>query len=473
MLTFVISSCSLFAGNPHTAIINEGDVVTHCLDTTALAPDTPAYIINNCPQSGGESVNFTLNENTWCVTYEGTNIGGQDTACVILCTNSFVCDTTFFYITTLPSPPVVTDTILINTTETLCNINFPNLNGTATALDNFCGGSSPENVEFTIDNTNLCVDYYAAAQGSGRACIRATSDLGSDYIYFDVVVRMPEPEFLNAEVEVGETIEVCAEDLEIFGGNQKAKSICGSSDFFGAEYIKSDNCFRVEGLEEGTDVVCFTVCDDLGICDSIELEVTVLMRNQPILPVANDDTFDANIGQDNVLTICANDDINAMEDPILTIVPASDGGIDSQWGTSEVSENSCEIIYTPLDLACTQTDSLMYEMCTSNGCNRAIVTINITCEEIQDTSDMIEVFSGFSPNGDDTNDNLEIKGLENYPDHTLTIFNRYGSQLMEVKDYQNDWTGTWNGADLPEGVYYYLIDTGAGSHQSGWFVLHR
>ncbi len=102
-----------------------------------------------------------------------------------------------------------------------------------------------------------------------------------------------------------------------------------------------------------------------------------------------------------------------------------------------------------------------------------MVTINITCEETPDTSETIKVYSGFSPNGDETNDNLEIAGLELYPDHTLTIFNRYGAQLMEVRDYQNDWAGTWNGTDLPEGVYYYLIDTGIGSQRTGWFVLHR
>jgi len=473
MLALVFSFCSLFAGNPHTAIINEGDVFTHCLDTSALLPDQPSYILNNCPQAGGESVNFDLNENTWCVSYEGTNVGGQDTACVVICTGAFVCDTTFFYITTLPSPPVITDTILINSSETLCNINFPNLAGNVLALDNFCGGSNPENVEFTIDNTNLCVDYYGATEGLGRACIRATSDLGSDFVYFDVVVRLPEPEFLNTEVEVGESVELCASDLEIFGANQKVKSICGDSEFFNSEYNQMDNCFNIEGLEEGTDIVCFTICDELDICDSIEVEVTVLMRNQPTVPVANDDIFDAIANQDNTLTVCANDDVNTTEEPTLSIVPASDGGIDSQWGTSTVSPNACEIIYTPLEIACVQTDSLMYEMCTSNGCNRAVVTINITCEEPSDSSDMIKVYSGFSPNGDDTNDNLEIAGLELFPDHTLTIFNRYGAQLLEVKDYQNDWAGTWNGTDLPGGVYYYLIDTGAGSQQSGWFVLHR
>ena len=219
LLTFLVSSCSLFAGNPHIATINEGDQVTFCLDTSALAPGVPTYILNNCPQSGDESVNFTLDENTWCVSYEGTNIGGQDTACVVLCTSSFVCDTTFFYITTIPAPPIITDTILINSTETLCNINFPNLAGSALVLDNFCAGSSPENVEFTIDPTNLCVDYFGMSEGLGRACIRATNDNGTDFVYVDVMVRMPEPEFLSAEIEVGESMDVCASELEIFGEN--------------------------------------------------------------------------------------------------------------------------------------------------------------------------------------------------------------------------------------------------------------
>ena len=39
------------------------------------------------------------------------------------------------------------------------------------------------------------------------------------------------------------------------------------------------------------------------------------------------------------------------------------------------------------------------------------------------------------------NDYFVIEGLENYPDNHIVIFNRWGSQVFETSNYQNDWEG--------------------------------
>ena len=69
-----------------------------------------------------------------------------------------------------------------------------------------------------------------------------------------------------------------------------------------------------------------------------------------------------------------------------------------------------------------------------------------------------------TPNGDGYNDVFIIDGIENYPNNELVIFNRWGSEVFRVKNYQNDWNGkstnnfnVW-GEDLPTGTYYYLFD---------------
>jgi gliding motility-associated-like protein len=70
-----------------------------------------------------------------------------------------------------------------------------------------------------------------------------------------------------------------------------------------------------------------------------------------------------------------------------------------------------------------------------------------------------------SPNGDGINDFLVIDGLEESPNNSLRIFNRYGQMVFEQINYTNEFRGVANtgnlipnqAAGLPEGVYYYLV----------------
>lgn len=72
----------------------------------------------------------------------------------------------------------------------------------------------------------------------------------------------------------------------------------------------------------------------------------------------------------------------------------------------------------------------------------------------------------FTPNGDNINDVLFIKGMKNFPDAQLTVFNQWGQIVFRSKGaYQNDWGGTNNegtgftqGVVLPEGIYFYILD---------------
>ena len=59
----------------------------------------------------------------------------------------------------------------------------------------------------------------------------------------------------------------------------------------------------------------------------------------------------------------------------------------------------------------------------------------------------------FTPNADGKNDTFNIPGLERYPENELSIFNRWGSAVLEKKPYKND----WDGSQLSEGTYFYLL----------------
>lgn len=78
----------------------------------------------------------------------------------------------------------------------------------------------------------------------------------------------------------------------------------------------------------------------------------------------------------------------------------------------------------------------------------------------------------FSPNGDGKNEKFIIGGIEKYPGAKLQVFNRWGSQVYRSNDYRND----WNGSDLNEGTYFYILEVnkpdGMKSYK-GWVFIVR
>jgi gliding motility-associated-like protein len=74
----------------------------------------------------------------------------------------------------------------------------------------------------------------------------------------------------------------------------------------------------------------------------------------------------------------------------------------------------------------------------------------------------INIYSGFSPNGDAFNNTWVIDHAEEYGDRIrVRVFNRWGEPVFESKGYGgsgNEWDGNRNGKPLPVGTYYYIID---------------
>lgn len=86
-----------------------------------------------------------------------------------------------------------------------------------------------------------------------------------------------------------------------------------------------------------------------------------------------------------------------------------------------------------------------------NGCtNWDTVTVYLYPEII--------IPNGFSPNGDGKNDYWVIDNIQQFPDNTVEIYNRWGELLYSVKGYKNDFDGKYKGKDLPAGTYYYVIN---------------
>lgn len=78
-----------------------------------------------------------------------------------------------------------------------------------------------------------------------------------------------------------------------------------------------------------------------------------------------------------------------------------------------------------------------------------------------------EIFNGITPNEDGLNDFFQIEGIENYPNNTLKIYNRWGVLVYQTENYgqgNNLFFGISDGRatikknkELPSGTYFYIL----------------
>jgi gliding motility-associated-like protein len=60
-------------------------------------------------------------------------------------------------------------------------------------------------------------------------------------------------------------------------------------------------------------------------------------------------------------------------------------------------------------------------------------------------------------NGDGLNDVWKITGITSFNRTEVTVFNNQGQIVFTQTGYQNDWGGTYEGNELPDGSYYYVV----------------
>jgi gliding motility-associated-like protein/uncharacterized repeat protein (TIGR01451 family) len=89
------------------------------------------------------------------------------------------------------------------------------------------------------------------------------------------------------------------------------------------------------------------------------------------------------------------------------------------------------------------------------------------------TKEEVLVYSGFSPNGDGIHDYFTIRGLNPEIEHQLIIFNRTGQVLFKNNNYKNNWGGQLDEVQIPDGVYYYVLELKNLTRQSGYVQICR
>ena len=205
----------------------------------------------------------------------------------------------------------------------------------------------------------------------------------------------------------------------------------------------------------GTDSFEYTACDDNGNCSTVVVTITVLPVDDPLQSAENDqytvfenDTLTGNVSEN---------DVNLDGFTFIVTSTVTDGTL--------VFNADGTFTYVP-NAENDGFDEFTYEACDDLGnCYSATVTIII----VDVDGDTVTVAAGFSPNGDNVNETLQIENIEAYPQNKITIFNRWGNVVYEKTGYTNE--AGWNGnADedgamgstkVPEGTYFYALETGA------------
>ncbi len=214
----------------------------------------------------------------------------------------------------------------------------------------------------------------------------------------------------------------------------------------------------VNGVTPGAYTFTWTV--DAGICGISSDEVVITYG---IAPEAEADQSITEFGQSVSIRVVDND--LAPDDIILTI---EENPTD---GTVRISDEGT-VEYTP-DPAFAGEDEFVYMICNEDcpdECSEAIVTVIVGANAPCDVPTII------TPNGDNTNDDFIIPCLatEDYPDNQVIIYNQWGDEVYRSKNYQNDWSGTYNGENLPVGTYFWLVDFNKGEKPSaGFLVIER
>ena len=222
----------------------------------------------------------------------------------------------------------------------------------------------------------------------------------------------------------------------------------------------------------GTDQFIYQACDDSNpsLCDTAKVSISITPVNDA--PTALADTFtiaENEFLQENLLT----NDYDVDGDSLInaTVVTLS------QNGTVDVKADG-RFTYQPFNNY-TGEDTFTYQVCDNQNpalCTEATVTVRIR-------AGLLSIPKGFSPNGDNSYDEWIIGGIRGYADNTVSIFNRWGSVVFKAGRYDNTevvWDGNSSngfragGPQLPDGVYFYVINLGEGQPPlSGFLVLKR
>jgi gliding motility-associated-like protein len=234
----------------------------------------------------------------------------------------------------------------------------------------------------------------------------------------------------------------------------------------------------------------------IGGCDSIQLSARSdartwdWLRNNDTIATGVDKVFASKTGMYKVTisvstlgVVCFNSDsVYVKVEPIPTVTawPADLVGqssitiskgqsIDLNASATGYLLNESSFVWDPAGVNFLAGTNVGTKVTTSNQLDKdQVFTVTVTdgfgcTQSASVTVIVLDDFKLFpynliTPNGDGMNDTWVVENIWAYPEAQVVIFNRYGMEVFNGTNYDlNRWDGTFDGKELPDGAYYYVI----------------
>jgi gliding motility-associated-like protein len=275
--------------------INVSNNATYTVNTAQLL-GTPqsASFINLCAKPTTH-VNFAAPSYP-NITYSGVSVG-NDTACLKVCDQYGICDTTILIVTAqlVPSRKLTyRDSAAVGgILQSKCSILRPL--GTINFFDEFNCGTTPQgHINHTIDKVGGCINFTAVSLGFDTVCIRVCNTLGvcdtSTYILKAVPVIVPDTprtridDFVNTGTQKT-NCSVVKPSGTGFTYVIESRSITSHVSF---TLDASNGCVNFTGIAVGQDSIRVLTCNSTGQCTRTIFYVNAQVAvDTPRFPISN------------------------------------------------------------------------------------------------------------------------------------------------------------------------------------------
>jgi len=383
--------------NPITILEDSTGMVCMTISDTNEGDTFTTQSCTGSPANG--TANTTVNGNEVCIEYTPTTgFIGRDEVCVIVCDQTGRCDTITSPVTvieplpasTLSEPPLIVPTPIIATEDSTIMVCTPILDPNVGDIytPTLCGGPMNGTATVTAMGNTFCIEFTpdAGFTGDDEVCFSVCDQTGlCDTVTMPITTvpmllssdTMQAPVIITTPIVATEDtpITVCSPITDPNPNSTFTATACGmANDGVATVNISGDEVcvsYTPDRNFSGHDEICIIVCDETGLCDSINAPIVVLPVNDPPTPA----------GDINITSVDApvsGELLTSDEDPEMDTLAITTTPVSVTNGTVTILPNG-EYEFTPA-AGFSGEASFEYEVCDSGNptlCDTATVVIEV------------------------------------------------------------------------------------------------
>jgi len=295
--------------------------------------------------------------------------------------------------------------------------------------------------------------------------------------------------------DIADSCDVCPQlDNSLIGTPCDDGSSCTENDMYVGDTIcecvgtETDDGFTVDAGEsiqldcENNPITLVAMTDETNVSFEWTLD-DVFIGDEQSITAAQSGTYQvmASVGTCvavDVVTVIISESINQIrEDTLIAFgeqlnLVLSDA-MDIEWILPSGYTSDCDDCNDITISLTEESGEIMVTYTNSDNCEiRETILVEVQSDPI-----VLDPINYLSLNGDNVNDILFFKRLNEVENPSLSVMNEWGRILLEIPVYANDWDGQINGSTLPDGVYYYVLNytniEGPQSLNSDLLILNR